>query len=107
MDLESLFSVAKLVLSAVGVLYIGDLVYHLWFYHETEEDLINNALDKIGKRKASLLAQQILSSPSPLQLAQEYEYKKLDDSMAQAEYLNRVGTVETNQLTLLRSNDGL
>ena len=107
MDLESLFSVAKLVLSAVGVLYIGDLVYHLWFYLETEEDLINNALDKIGKRRASLLAQQILSSPTPLQLAQEYEYKKLDDSMAQAEYLKRVGTVETNQLTLLRSNDGL
>ena len=102
MDLEALFSIAKLVLSAVGVVYLGHIIYHVWFYHETEEDLINNALDKIGKRKASLLAQQILSSPTPLQLAQEYEYKKADDSLTQWEYLRRKYRFSSQQGSLFK-----
>ena len=96
MGLEQLFELGKLVLCAVGMICVAYIIYHSWFYVETEEDLINHSLDRIGRYKAAQLAERILASPNPVQLACEYEYKQQEDAQVRIEYAQRKNDLNRN-----------
>ena len=107
MSLEDIFFAAKVMLAVTCVVLAVYLAYHVWFYTETEEDLINHALDKIGRQKAAEIAARIVRSPNPVQLACEYEYKHQEDAQVRIEYAQRKndrGRLDNQQPTLENNN---